>query len=256
MSIHTRQHGMGLAHIGRVYRPQRIQHGLGLAHIGARYKPPVLAYRHQRGGGIGAIFGGLLKYLTPYVKSGLRTVGREVLRSGTNVLQDLMDNRRNNNNNQTTFREIVKNRGGESLNTLTEKGLKKLKEIQEQSGKGRRIRLNSLIHKYSLRSKNTPSGAIKRVFSRYSGQSVIKSRATTTGGRVKRKRKRMASVTARKVKQVGGRKRKRRSTSVSRKKRRVSRNKSSSQVQAGGRKKRHRTRRPSKRTRTLDVFDY
>jgi len=47
---------------------------------------------YQRG--IGSFLGGLFRKILPYLNKGARTVGREVLRAGINVIEDVENNKR------------------------------------------------------------------------------------------------------------------------------------------------------------------
>lgn len=45
---------------------------------------------YQRGHGIGSFLGGLFRTITPLLKSGARAVGKEALKTGMNVLGDVL----------------------------------------------------------------------------------------------------------------------------------------------------------------------
>lgn len=47
----------------------------------------------QRGNGIGSFFGGLFRRIMPYIKSGISSVGSELVSSGANILRDVLKGR-------------------------------------------------------------------------------------------------------------------------------------------------------------------
>src|SRR5215468_1693102 len=62
------------------YRQQQLGHGITSVYRGAAY---------QRGHGIGSFLGGLLRTISPLLKSGASTVGKEALRTGVGFLGDI-----------------------------------------------------------------------------------------------------------------------------------------------------------------------
>ena len=46
--------------------------------------------RFQRGHGLGSIFGGLFKAAVPLLKKGAKTLGREALKTGLNIAEDMV----------------------------------------------------------------------------------------------------------------------------------------------------------------------
>ena len=81
----------------------------------------------QRGHGVGAWLGGLFRRILPYVTSGARAVGKETLRAGIKVLDDVA-------NTGVNFKEAVKTRAGESGRNLKRKAAEKISEIMKGSG--------------------------------------------------------------------------------------------------------------------------
>lgn len=81
----------------------------------------------QRGRGVGAWLGGLFRHILPYVTSGARAVGKETLRAGIKVLDDVA-------NAGVNFKEAVKTRAGESGRNLKRKAAEKISEIMKGSG--------------------------------------------------------------------------------------------------------------------------
>src|SRR5436190_3052867 len=62
------------------YRHQQLGHGVSSVYQGAAY---------QRGHGVGSFLGGLFRTISPLLKSGASTVGREALRTGVGFLGDI-----------------------------------------------------------------------------------------------------------------------------------------------------------------------
>jgi hypothetical protein len=81
---------------------------------------------YQRGHGIGSFLGGLFRKILPFISRGARAVGKEALRAGINVMEDV--------ENKTPLREAVRNRFVESRNNLKRKAKEKIKNLMEGSG--------------------------------------------------------------------------------------------------------------------------
>jgi len=47
---------------------------------------------YQRGHGIGSFLGGLFRKILPYLGKGARAIGKEALRAGINVIEDVENN--------------------------------------------------------------------------------------------------------------------------------------------------------------------
>lgn len=73
--------------------------------IGEFYSGPI----YQRGYGIGSFLGGLFKSVLPILKRGGVTVGREVLKNGTNFLNDVQNNIKPQTAMKNRARETVEN---------------------------------------------------------------------------------------------------------------------------------------------------
>ena len=82
---------------------------------------------YQRGRGVGAWLGGLFRKMLPYISSGVKAVGKETLRAGINVLDDVA-------NNGANFKEAVKLRAKESGKNLKRKAAAKIAEMMKGSG--------------------------------------------------------------------------------------------------------------------------
>jgi len=49
------------------------------------------SFRMQRGNGIGSFFRGLFRFVKPLLFSGAKAVGKEALRTGSNILTDILE---------------------------------------------------------------------------------------------------------------------------------------------------------------------
>jgi hypothetical protein len=52
--------------------------------------PLYVVTRYQRVHGLGSIFGGLFKAAVPFLKKGAKTLGREALKTGLNIAEDVV----------------------------------------------------------------------------------------------------------------------------------------------------------------------
>ena len=82
--------------------------------------------RFQRGNGLGSVFGSLLRTILPIAK----TVGKQALRTGTEVAQDYLQG--------ANIGEAIKTRGKQGARRLVAKGVRAV--IKRQTGKGLGIR--------------------------------------------------------------------------------------------------------------------
>ena len=109
--------------------------------IGSVYKA---SFRVQRGHGIGSFFRGLFRFVKPLLYSGAKAVGKEALKTGSNILTDLL-----NKEPEQQFGDIFKNRLGEAKDNLKHK-------IKKMTGSGlglKRKRKPKQAHSHSKRSK-------------------------------------------------------------------------------------------------------
>ena len=81
---------------------------------------------YQRGHGIGSFLGGLFRKILSYLKKGAHAVGKEALRAGINVMEDV--------ENHTPLNESFKNRFAESGKNLKRKATEKIKDLMKGSG--------------------------------------------------------------------------------------------------------------------------
>lgn len=108
----------------RVYTKYYLmQSGSGLSDIGHLYTQP---YILQSGSGIGSIFSGLLKFLRPMVSSGLNQIKNQSLKTGSAILRDA---------SSKPLKEVFKEQGKIALKNLAVKGLEKLTNPQEGTGR-------------------------------------------------------------------------------------------------------------------------
>ena len=103
----------------RVWLANLVQtgHGMG-AYSGERF---------QRGYGLGAIFGPLMRTILPIVKGVGKAVGKQALRTGAEVATDVLQG--------GTFKEALKTRGKAGAKRLIAKGARKI-----QRGRGLGVR--------------------------------------------------------------------------------------------------------------------
>lgn len=81
---------------------------------------------YQRGHGIGSFLGGLFRKVLPYLSRGARAVGKEALRAGINVMEDVENN--------TPLKEALKTRFKESSGNLKRKAQEKISGMMKGSG--------------------------------------------------------------------------------------------------------------------------
>lgn len=120
------------------------QKGGGLSDIGPLYKSPVF---YQRGSGIGSFFSGLFKHIKPLVSSGIEALKSQSLKTSSAILNDI---------GKKPINEILKEQGKIAVKDLTEKGLNKLKRMNEQKGGSRKKHIKR--RKVSAKSNTKQSG--------------------------------------------------------------------------------------------------
>lgn len=154
--------------------------------------------RWQRGSGIGSFFAGLARSVLPLFTRGLRAVGKEALRGGINVLDDI--------GNNINFKESVKNRFTESRDNLTEKAKNKLNNMMMMNGSGyKSVALNTALQSLKRRSTDSIAQSLvplkkrrKRRRRKTTTSNRKKSRSTRSAGKKKRRRRRTGGVTKKK----------------------------------------------------------
>lgn len=193
------------------------QYGSGLSDIGEIYRSRVNVQRGR--GGVANFFGGLLKYMLPAASSAATALGGQAMKSGGNVVRDLMAGK--------TLRNSLYDQGQNAIGDLSAKGINKLKRMQ----KGRGIHTRHATGRSIKGSRRRPRmlvGGRKR--------SAIE-RLPTGGGGPRRTRRR---------RKTGSKKTR-------------SRRKKTTAKQIGGRRKRRKTPKKAgrrrKATRSVDIFD-
>ena len=81
--------------------------------VGSVYRA---SFRVQRGHGIGSFFRGLFRFVKPLLYSGAKAVGREALKTGSNIITDIL-----NKEPEQPITKIFKNRFGEAKGNLQQK---------------------------------------------------------------------------------------------------------------------------------------
>ena len=78
---------------------------------------------HQRGSGLGSLFGGLIRAIMPAAKSALKAVGREAIRTGIGVASDALAGQNVAQSFETRGRQAAStllNKAGHKVNQMTE----------------------------------------------------------------------------------------------------------------------------------------
>jgi len=88
----------------------------GGGEIGPVYRA---SFRVQRGNGIGSFFRGLFRFVKPLLYSGAKAVGKEALKTGSNIITDML-----NKEPEQSVRDIFKNRFIEAKDNLDQKNKK------------------------------------------------------------------------------------------------------------------------------------
>lgn len=115
-----------------------LQAGGGMSDIGHLYIQPHIL---QSGSGIGSIFSGLFKFLSPMISSGLNEIKNQSLKTGAAILHDARTK---------PLKEVLKEQGKRAVQDLAYKGLEKLAQNKSQEGKGRK----SIKRRVALRNFN------------------------------------------------------------------------------------------------------
>ena len=99
--------------------------GVGRIYVGAPY---------QQGSGIGSFLGGIYRYVLPLLKSSVKTVGKEALSTGLNIVSDIASCK--------DPKDAVRSRLRESVRNLKRKADDKFE--QYMNGEGYRAKLQAL----------------------------------------------------------------------------------------------------------------
>jgi hypothetical protein len=79
---------------------------------------------YQQGYGLGNIFRGLVRFLTPFAKSAVKTVGKQAVNTGLEIAGDVLQGQ--------SIKGAAASRGKQALQNLVDKA----KQSAEQQGKG------------------------------------------------------------------------------------------------------------------------
>jgi hypothetical protein len=100
---------------------------------------------YQRGHGIGSFLGGLFRRILPYLYRGARAVGKEALRAGANIIEDVENN--------TPLKLAVKTRFKESRDNLKRKAQENISNLMR--GTGYKSDAKMRVAQFPLGSRNT-----------------------------------------------------------------------------------------------------
>lgn len=133
-----------MSHYDRYFSKRQI--GRGVDDIGRVYRAP--QFHFQRGRGLSDVFGGIIKFITPYLISSSKALGKEALRSGSEILGNL---------GTKPIGELLKQQKDKSISNLAQKTGNKLKRMgEEMSGEGikRRKRNTASVITGLMRAEN------------------------------------------------------------------------------------------------------
>lgn len=82
--------------------------------------------RPYYGRGFGSVFRGVLRFFQPLLVKGLKTVGNEVLKAGSDILMDI---------DKKPVKELVKTRGATAYENLKRKAINKFEPLVKGEGK-------------------------------------------------------------------------------------------------------------------------
>lgn len=164
------------------YYEDQVGEGRGVRHVfsGATY---------QRGSGIGSFLGSIFRKIVPYIARGAKAVGKEAVRTGLNVFDDVA-------NNGSSFKESFNDRMRESGKNLGRKAVNKLSEMMDGGGGGYKP-VFARNNRQSKRSRpSTKKSKGKKKSSKNSGASVKKKKSgASSSSKGKKKKAAVRSVT-------------------------------------------------------------
>lgn len=124
--------------------------GIGAIYRGAPY---------QRGHGIGSFLGGIFRSILPLFKTGARVVGKEALRTGSNILGDLVENRSAKESFRDRLQEAgvnLKRKADEKIDSLmVGSGYKRKRQVNRAHSTSRPVKKPSRVRKKSPKIKYT-----------------------------------------------------------------------------------------------------
>lgn len=126
--------------------------------VGARVQRGYGRFRTQRGNGLGGILKKLFRSAVPFLIRGGRAIGRQVLKAGINVGEDVLAGK--------NAKTATKTRLKEAVGDITRKAINHAKEKQStQTGEGRGIKRrakNKPVTSRKSRKANTPKSKRKK----------------------------------------------------------------------------------------------
>lgn len=121
---------------------------------GSRIKTVFTGAHYQKGHGVGAFLGGLARLIIPCLTGTAKVVGKEALRTGLNVLDDI-------SNNNVDFKQALKTRSVEASKKLKRKASEKLLDLMRGDG----YKISAPKRKRQSKKKRSPtrsSGAVRK----------------------------------------------------------------------------------------------
>lgn len=156
---------------------------------------------YQRGHGIGSFLGGLFRRVLPYLSRGARAIGKEALRAGINVMEDVENN--------TPFKEALKNRVKESRGNLKRKAEEKLSKLMKGSGykatalnPTRQFPLDILARRIATRPRRTVKRKVTKKKKKTSKKSTKKKNIRKVGRKTKKSANRRRRIKSRTVSDI------------------------------------------------------
>lgn len=99
------------------------------------------------GYGIGSFLGGLFRFVVPLIKKGSVAVGKELLRSSADIVDDITSK-----SDRVSFEEAVKKRGGEAVKNLKRKAVAKMQTGSGVGGGSKAAKKQKTTHSSSKSS--------------------------------------------------------------------------------------------------------
>lgn len=153
---------------------------------------------YQKGHGIGRFLGGLFRSVLPLITKGVKAIGKEALRSGLHVIEDV-------SGNHVPFKESLRRRAAESGENLKRKADEKIALLMNGAGYNRssaRRTMQSLTgrapRRIAVKKRSAASGRGKRRGTVSAAKKKKNKRVTKTGKVTKRPRKKTTTTTRKK----------------------------------------------------------
>ena len=115
------------------------------------------SFRMQRGNGIGSFFRGLFRFVKPLLYSGAKAVGKEALKTGSNIITDIL-----NKEPEQPVGNIFKTRFSEAKGNLEDKikkmtgsglGLKRKRKPKKPQSQGKRRKVKDIFTEEKRKKK-------------------------------------------------------------------------------------------------------